>query len=269
MTATAATAGERRQPSTISSTSRNSAAVSAADNSASARLASTCGRSGAVLGVARRRTTRPRSAIVAGNAISTTGICTTKIDRHEKADVRSPPVTGPSAAPATPAAAHRRAPARSAPVASTRSSRLPTSTNAPPTAWSARAAINTPSDGATAHAVVAAAKPIRPAAVAVAGSLRTHTRAAGTAASASTRLNAMRTHATSVTSAPKSRRISGSASVTTPESPSTTATTSDNTATVPVLLVMRVVVWSLLIGAHQGELSRIRREALRPTPVGG
>ena len=48
VTATAATAGERSQPSTSSSTSRNSAAVSAADSSASARLASTCGRSGEV-----------------------------------------------------------------------------------------------------------------------------------------------------------------------------------------------------------------------------
>ena len=61
---------------------------------------------------------------------------------------------------------------------------------------------------------------------------RTH-RAAGTATSASTRLNAIRTHATPPTWAPKSRRISGNASVTTPESPSTTATASDSTATVP------------------------------------
>ena len=59
--------------------------------------------------------TRPRSAIAVGSASSTTGICTTKIARQEKADVRSPPTTGPSAAPATPAAAHRRAPARSDP----------------------------------------------------------------------------------------------------------------------------------------------------------
>ena len=119
VTATAATAGERPQPSTSSSTSRNSAAVSAADSSASARLASTCGRSGEVSRFAWRRTTRPRSAIAAGSASSTTGICTTKIARHENAHVRSPPITGPSAAPATPAAAHRRTPARSAPVAST------------------------------------------------------------------------------------------------------------------------------------------------------
>ena len=160
-------------------------------------MAITCGRSGDVSRLAGPRTTRPRSAIAAGSASSSTGICTTKIDRHENASVSRPPITGPSAAPATPAAAHRRAPARSAPVASTSSSRLPTITSAPPTAWAARAAISTPSDGATAHTVVAAAKPTRPTAVATAGSPRTHTRAAGTATSASTRLNAIRTHATS------------------------------------------------------------------------
>ena len=189
--------------------------------------------------------------MAAGSASSTTGICTTKIDRHENADVSSPPVTGPSAAPATPAAAHRRAPARSAPVASTSSSRLPTITSAPPTAWAARAAISTPSDGATAHTVVAAANPIRPPAVATAGSPRTHTRAAGTATSASTRLNAISTHATSPTSAPKSRRISGSASVTTPESPSTTATTSDSAATTPAACRQRTRRLVAAIGAHQ------------------
>ena len=37
-----------------------------------------------------RRATRPRSAIAAGSATSTTGICTTKIDRHENADVKQP-----------------------------------------------------------------------------------------------------------------------------------------------------------------------------------
>ena len=87
-------------------------------------------------------------------------------------------------------------------------------TSAPPTACIARAAIRTSSEGAAAQPAVAAAKISRPLAVATAGSPRTHTRAAGTAASASTTLNAVRTHATSPTSAPKSSRISGSASVT-------------------------------------------------------
>ena len=192
-----------------------------------------------------RGTARPRSAIATGSASSTTGICATKIARHENAQVSSPPITGPSAAPATPAAAHRRTPARSAPVASTSSSRLPTITSAPAAAWAARAAISTPSDGATAHTVVAAAKPITPPAVAVAGSPRTHTRAAGTATSASTRLNAIRTHATCPTSAPKSRRISGNANVTTPESPSTTATASDSAATAPARVARGPAAWSL------------------------
>ena len=66
--------------------------------------------------------------------------------------------------------AHRRTPARSTPVASTSSSRLPTITSAPAGAWSARAAISTPSDSATAHTVVAPAKPITPPAVAATGS---------------------------------------------------------------------------------------------------
>ena len=104
VTASAATAGELRQPSTSSSTKRNNAAVSAADSSASARLARTCGRSGAVSSVSRcLGTTCPRSEIAAGSASSTTGICTTKIARHENAEVKSPPITGPRAAPATPA----------------------------------------------------------------------------------------------------------------------------------------------------------------------
>ena len=198
--------------------------------------------------------------MAAGSASSTTGICTTKIDRHENAHVSNPPITGPSAAPATPAAAHRRAPARSAPVASTRSSRLPTITSAPAAAWAARAAISTPSDGATAHTVVAAAKPNRPPPVAAAGSPRTHTRAAGTATSASTRLNAISTHATSPTSAPKSRSISGNASVTTPESPSTTATASDRAPTAPVRAVREPASRSLPSPLIGSELSPIRVE---------
>ena len=127
----------------------------------------------------------------------------------------------------------------------TSSSRLPTITSAPPAACAARAAISTLNDGATAHTVVAAANPITPPAVADAGSPRTHTHAAGTATSASVRLNEISTHATPQTEVPKSRRISGSASVTTPASPSTTATASDSTTTAERALG-KLAGWSLL-----------------------
>ncbi len=184
-----------------------------------------------------------------------------KIERHEKAEVSRPPRTGPSAAPATPAAAQRRAPTLSEPLASTSSSSPPTITSAPPIACTARAKTRKFSDWAAAHPAVARAKTTSPPATALAGSPRTHSRAAGTAASASTRLNAISTHATCPTCEPKSSRISGSASVTTPESPSTTATTSTSAAT---------MVWRLLIGTNLPASPRrdARSGQRKPRPCG-
>ena len=70
---------------------------------------------------------------------------------QEIASVMRPPTTGPTADPATPAAAHRAAPRRSSCVAATRSSRQAAMTSAPPIAWRTRAAMRTSSVPASAH----------------------------------------------------------------------------------------------------------------------
>jgi hypothetical protein len=64
--------------------------------------------------------------------------------------VSSPPAAGPAAVPITPAVTQVATPRRS-PYSATRSSRQPTSANAPPSACTQRAAISTSIDGATAH----------------------------------------------------------------------------------------------------------------------
>ena len=104
-------------------------------------------------------------------------------------------------------------------------------TTAPPSACPTRAPSSTSSDGAAAHTTQQAANTTRPTAPSPPGSRRTHRRAAGTAASASTRLKAVSTHDTSPTVVPYWRRMSGSASVTTAESASTTPTASDSAMT--------------------------------------
>ncbi len=70
-----------------------------------------------------------------------------------------------------------------------------------------------------------------PTAPSVPGSRCTHSRAAGTAASASTRLKVVSTHDTCPTVVSNWRRMSGSASVTTAESASTTPTATDSAMT--------------------------------------
>ena len=84
-TVSAAVAGERRQPSTRSRTSRNNAAVSAADSRARVRLGRTAGRcrSGVSSGAAR-------TASAAGTASTANGTCTTKIACHEIASREQP-----------------------------------------------------------------------------------------------------------------------------------------------------------------------------------
>ena len=69
-------------------------------------------------------------------------------------------------------------------------------TTAPPSACPTRAASSTSSDGAAAHTAQQAANTTRPTAPSAPGSRRTHSRAAGTAASASTRLKVVSTHDT-------------------------------------------------------------------------
>ncbi len=189
-TVSAAVEAECRQPSTRSSTSKNNAAVSAADSSARVRLGRIAGRcvSGATSGAAR-------TASAAGTASTANGTCTTKIACHEIASVSSPPANGPVAVPITPAVTHAATPRRSS-YSSTSSSKLPTSANAPPSACTHRATISTSIDGATAHHAEAPANAAMPTAVKMRGWARVKVIAAGTAPRPSTRLNAISTHAT-------------------------------------------------------------------------
>ncbi len=197
-----------------------------------------------------------------------------KIDCHEMASVSSPPATGPSAAPATPAPAQRAAPRGSEPVAATSSSRQAAMTTAPPSACAMRAASSASSDGAIAQPAQAVANTTSPAAPSAPGSRRTHSRAAGTAARASTRLKAVSTHDTCPTVVPYSRRMSGSASVTTAESARTTPTASDRVMTA-ALTACRVSVGALAaqcrdepaVAGHRAAQAAV--EAARLTAGGG
>ena len=104
VTAAAAAIGVSRQPSISSRTTRKSAAASAAEINARARFAATCGR---IEGAARgSRRPSPRTEAATGTATaSATGTWTKKIDCQETSSVSRPPIPGPSAAPAAPAAA--------------------------------------------------------------------------------------------------------------------------------------------------------------------
>ena len=150
---------------------------------------------------------------------------------HENASVSSPPATGPVAVPTTPAVTQVATPRRS-PYVATRSSRHPTRANAPPSACKHRAATSTSIEPANAHHAEEPANTAIPTAVKNRGCFRAKTMAIGTAASPSTRLNEIRTHATCPTDVSRCRRMSGNARVTTAESASTRATvTASNGAT--------------------------------------
>ena len=142
---------------------------------------------------------------------------------HENACVSSPPATGPVAVPITPAVTQAATPRRS-PYTATRSSRHPTSASAPPSACTHRAAISTSIDCANAHHAEEPANTAMPTALRIRGCARAKLMAVGTAPSPSTRLNAISTQATCPTDVSRCRRMSGSASVTTAESASTSAT---------------------------------------------
>ena len=106
---------------------------------------------------------------------------------HEIACVNSPPATGPTAVPTTPAVTHVATPRRS-PRSATSSSRHPTSAKAPPIAWTDRATISTSIDPAAAHQADAPANVAIPTAATDRGCAREKSIAAGTAPSPSTRL---------------------------------------------------------------------------------
>src|SRR5512133_1510172 len=219
-TAAAAAIGSMPQPSTSIRTSRKSAAVSAAETSASARFGAR--RSRVVEG---RGTTGTRHAEITGaRTARAIGTWTANTARHESACVSTPPIAGPTAAPTAAAPTHTLTP-RSCDLATAGSSSSAAQTTAAPlTAWTQRAAITVSRLPATAAAAEAAANTTRPAASIRTGPNRRATIAAGTAASATARLNAVMTHEMPVTVASSAVSMSGSASTTTDASASTIPT---------------------------------------------
>ena len=217
VTTSPAASGSRRQPLISRITSRKSAATSAPETSRSAAFAAICGRSA---GSGTGRACTPRSARRPTRA---TGAWSTKIDSQPKSCVRIPPIAGPTEAPTIPASAQIRAAEASAPVASESRSSAATTTAAPATPCTARSPTSTPNVGEKAHARDAAAKTTVETPNTPTG-LRRARAAAGTAASASARLNEISAQASVETSTSNCTRIFGSASVTTDESARTSPT---------------------------------------------
>ena len=206
-TTTAAPIGLRRQPSISSSTSRNRAAAIAAETSASAALASRCGRP------VRRSSAETIAVEASCRATASTGIAaaiaigawTRKIDCQETSSVSSPPTAGPSAAPVAPAVAQTATARRSEPTVAGNSSSTAVTAIAPPSACTQRAAISVLRCSASPQAMPAPAKIARPIAAARPGPIRRARWAAGTAASAITRLNETSTQVTPATLVSSSR----------------------------------------------------------------
>ncbi len=182
VTTSPATAGSRRHPLTSSRTSRKSAAASAPERSTRAALIGRSGRSKP--SVTGRRDGARRSA---ASAMSASGTCSAKIHSQPRTWVMMPPAAGPSAAPMTPALTQVRTASSSERSCAASSSSEAVTSAAPPIACTHRAARRTSNSGATAHAADAAANTTAPTAQTVAGRRRARS-AAGTAASASTRL---------------------------------------------------------------------------------
>ena len=206
-TARAATIGECLQPSIKSKTIKNSAAASAAETRPRARFAARCGRP------VSRSSPRRAASVDSRRAMASTGIATAiasgtwtrKIDCQETSSVSRPPAAGPSAAPIAPAVAQTAAARRSEPTAYGRSSSAPVTAAAPPIACRQRAAISGASEVETPQRRPPRANTASPADVTRAGPSRRAASAAGTAATASVRLNATRTQITAFTETLKSR----------------------------------------------------------------
>ena len=129
-------------------------------------------------------------------AASATGTWIRKIDCQETSSVRMPPTAGPSAAPVAPALAQTVAARRSEPTVAGSSSSAAVTARAPPSACTQRARIRVESSSATPQASPAPAKIARPTAAARPGPTRRASSAAGTAASAITRLKETSTQVT-------------------------------------------------------------------------
>ena len=213
VTTTPAAAGDIPHPSTRRSTTRKSAATRPPATRSSAAFAVI---DGLPAGAGTGRAPTPRAA---SNNTSASGTCARKIDSHPSSCVRIPPAAGPSAAPSTPAATQVRSAASSLPSACERRSSAAVTSSAAPSAWTHRAPTSTSNEGASPHASDATAKTTTPTMNASRGRLL-ETYAAGTATTASTRLNDVSTHATDVMATSNWPRISGRASVTIEESAS-------------------------------------------------
>ncbi len=116
-----------------------------------------------------------------------------------------PPIAGPRAAPVAPAIAQTATARRSDPTVAGSSSRTAVTAAAPPSACTQRAAISAPSVEEAPQARPAPAKTARPTAAARPGPTRRARWAAGTAASAITRLKETSTQVTPATLVSSSR----------------------------------------------------------------
>ena len=169
-------------------------------------------------GARNGRADTPRSAT---NGTSVSGTWTKKMDSHaERLSVRTPPARRTKGG-AEHAGGHPNAgpPEPPFPVVSNKRPRAATTTKAAPAAWNERATTSTSNDGASPQARDDAANTIAPETNVLRGRRRA-TYAAGTARSASTRLNNVGAQATVATPTSNWDRISGSASVTIEESAS-------------------------------------------------
>jgi len=119
--------------------------------------------------------------------------------------VSRPPIAGPSAAPVAPALAQITVARRSEPTVAGNSSSEAVTARAPPRAWTQRARIRVESWSAIPQASPAPAKIASPTAAARAGPTRRARCAAGTAASAITRLKEISTQVTPATLVSRSR----------------------------------------------------------------
>ena len=168
-------------------------------------------------------TRAPRTPTIASSDTATNGACKAKIDSQPSSCVKTPPTAGPSARPATPASAHTRAAGASAPDAWVSRSSAAHTTAAPATPWTEREATSHSNDGANAQTSAVAANTSTPSPNTGTGRRRAMY-AAGSADTASARLNDVSTQASVWTSTSYCPRISGSAIVTTDESARTIPT---------------------------------------------
>ncbi len=138
-------------------------------------------------------------------AASAIGTWIRKIDCQETSSVSRPPTAGPSAAPVAPAVAQIAVARRSEPTVAGSSSSTAVTAAAPPSACTQRAAIRVLSSAEAPQARPAPAKTASPTAAARPGPTRRARWAAGTAASAITRLKETSTQVTPATLVSSSR----------------------------------------------------------------